>query len=132
MQSQLISTDISKVDQELNLDLSPKSEINTFQDSQWFNFYSNKTLNGFSQGNSNKRCGKHNDWPNRRWGHSSMVYNKSILIFGGRHSSRSLVNIFSFDFTSLSWCKLDALGQTPPARDSHSAVVVISNILLIV
>ena len=45
-----------------------------------------------------------------------------MIIFGGRHSQRSLSNIYSLDFTSLTWLKIEQIGMSPPARDSHSAI----------
>ena len=60
--------------------------------------------------------------PSKRWGHSVILYNKSMIIFGGRHLQRSLSNIYSLDFTTLTWSKIDP-GNPPPARDSHSAVI---------
>ena len=60
--------------------------------------------------------------PSKRWGHSVILYNKSMIIFGGRHLQRSLSNIYSFDFTTLTWSKIDP-ENPPPARDSHSAVI---------
>jgi hypothetical protein len=60
--------------------------------------------------------------PSKRWGHSVILYNRSMIIFGGRHLQRSLSNIYSLDFTSLTWTKIEPNGTPPPARDSHSAV----------
>ena len=59
----------------------------------------------------------------KRWGHSVIIHNNSMIIFGGRHSQRSLSNIYSLDFRTLSWTKVDQFGLSPPARDSHSAVL---------
>jgi hypothetical protein len=64
------------------------------------------------------------DYPSKRWGHISMNYKDSMLIFGGRHSQRSMVNIYSFDFFTMTWTKYEAFGGLPPARDSHSALIV--------
>ena len=61
--------------------------------------------------------------PSKRWGHSVILYNKSMIIFGGRHLQRSLSNIYSLDFTTLTWAKIDPNCNPPPARDSHSAVL---------
>ena len=61
--------------------------------------------------------------PSKRWGHSVILFNKSMIIFGGRHLQRSLSNIYALDFTTLSWSKIEPCGNPPPARDSHSAVI---------
>ena len=61
--------------------------------------------------------------PSKRWGHSVILYNKSMIIFGGHHLQRSLSNIYAFDFTTLTWSKIEPFGNPPPARDSHSAII---------
>lgn len=61
--------------------------------------------------------------PSKRWGHSVILFNKSMIIFGGRHLQRSLSNIYALDFTTLTWSKIEPCGNPPPARDSHSAVI---------
>lgn len=66
---------------------------------------------------------KGTEHPSKRWGHSVIIHNKSMVIFGGRHSQRTLSNIYSLDFRTLSWSKIDQIGASPPARDSHSAIL---------
>ena len=61
--------------------------------------------------------------PSKRWGHSVILFNKSMIIFGGRHLQRSLSNIYALDFTTLTWSKIEPCGNPPPARDSHSAII---------
>ena len=61
--------------------------------------------------------------PSKRWGHSAIIYNNSMIIFGGRHLQRSLSNIYSLDFSSLTWSKMEPIGSIPLGRDSHSAVL---------
>ena len=124
MQSQSISTDFIKVDENINMELSPRSKTDTFKDTVWFNLSPQKSGNNLIQSNGVKRGVRAYETPSKRWGHSSMINKQSMLIFGGRHSHRSLVNIYSLNFNSLSWTKVEPIGQTPPARDSHSALVV--------
>lgn len=111
----------SKNEVTIQIDLSPVYEQKVIQDPIWFNF--SKKLKEFQP--NGQRRGKSIDTPYKRWGHSSLLFKNAIVIFGGRHSTRSLVNIYAFDLENLFWYKLDALGQTPAARDSHSAVIVI-------
>ena len=61
--------------------------------------------------------------PSKRWGHSAIIYNNSMIIFGGRHLQRSLSNIYSLDFSSLTWSKMEPIGSIPLGRDSHTAVL---------
>ena len=61
--------------------------------------------------------------PSRRWGHSAIIYNNNMIIFGGRHLQRSLSNIYSLNFETLTWVKIEPAGNIPLARDSHSAVL---------
>ena len=71
---------------------------------------------------STRKTYRGSEHPSKRWGHSVIIYKNQMIIFGGRHSQRSLSNIYSLDFTSLTWLKIEQIGMSPPARDSHSAI----------
>ncbi len=101
--------------------LTQQIEPTQFSNAVWINYHHKKNLNSLSQ---SKNRSKNNDNPTKRWGHSSTIYNKQMIIFGGRQSTKSLANIYSFDFESNLWQKIETLGQTPPARDSHSTILV--------
>ena len=72
---------------------------------------------------SNRKTYSGTEHPLKRWGHSAVLYNNSMIIFGGRHSQRILSNIYSLDFATLSWSKIEPYSKTPQARDSHSAII---------
>ena len=72
---------------------------------------------------NNRKTYKGGEHPSKRWGHSVVLHNNNMIIFGGRHSQRILSNIYSLDFTTLLWSKIDPTGNSPPARDSHSAII---------
>ncbi len=117
----------SKNEESIQIDLEPILEDKKFSEAIWFNF--SKKPKGIQPNGQTK--GKSIDTPFKRWGHSSCLYKNSLIIFGGRHSTRSLVSIHAFDLENIFWYKIDALGQTPAARDSHSAVIVsFSNLLI--
>ena len=44
--------------------------------------------------------------PSKRWGHSAIIYNNSMIIFGGRHLQRGLSNIYIFSFKNFSKNKI--------------------------
>jgi hypothetical protein len=115
----------SRNEDSLYVDLSPVSENKLIREGAWF-LYNPKKQSSQQPGNTvgAKKLQKGQDLPQKRWGHSSVIYNKSMIIFGGRHSHRSLANLYSFDLVTNQWTKLEPLGQTPPARDSHSAIMV--------
>ena len=71
----------------------------------------------------NRKTYKGAEHPSKRWGHTVVLHNNNMVIFGGRHSQRILSNIYSLDFTTLSWSKIEPSGNSPPARDSHSAII---------
>jgi hypothetical protein len=89
---------------------------NNYQSSQDFPQFSIVSSN-------NRKTYKGPEHPSKRWGHSVVLHNNNMIIFGGRHSQRILSNIYSLDFTSLSWSKIEPCGNSPPARDSHSAII---------
>ena len=107
------------------IDLSPRMKEEIFKDAYWFVMNPKKSnLNSYNTSLSKKSI-KAVESPCKRWGHSSSVYNQSILIFGGRHSHRSLANIYSYNIQTLTWNKIEPLGQMLPARDSHSTIIVL-------
>ena len=98
-------------------ELNKKSiQKNNYQSSQDFPQFSIVSSN-------NRKTYKGPEHPSKRWGHSVVLHNNNMIIFGGRHSQRILSNIYSLDFTSLSWSKIEPCGNSPPARDSHSAII---------
>lgn len=123
MQSQSISSDSPKREDKQNMEQTSSSDSEMLKEAVWFNLAHQKNLVQAS-GSGPKRGPRPSDTPSKRWGHSCLIHDNSMLIFGGRHSHRSLVNIYSLDFRTLIWTKLEPLGQTPPARDSHSAILV--------
>ena len=72
---------------------------------------------------NNRKTYSGTEHPSKRWGHTVLIHNNHMIIFGGRHSMRILSNIYSLDFKTLNWSKLEPFGNSPPARDSHSAVL---------
>ena len=80
---------------------------------------------------NNRKTYRGNEHPSKRWGHSVCLHNNNMIIFGGRHSQRILSNIYSLDFSSLSWSKIEPFGNSPPARDSHSAIIYNNNDMII-
>ena len=108
---------------------SPKSNSNKNSDSHKKspNKNNNSPLKAFPQlsiiSSSKKKSYNGPGHPSKRWGHSAVLYNNSMIIFGGRHSHRILSNIYSLDFATLSWIKIEPYSKAPQARDSHSAVI---------
>ena len=99
----------------------PASASVLFGNSIWINYLKKKSSNPNS---FDKNRVKNLDYPSKRWGHSSTIYNKKMIIFGGRQSTKSLANIYSFDLDTNTWQKIDPIGHIPPARDSHSTILV--------
>ncbi|CAF0881963.1 unnamed protein product [Didymodactylos carnosus] len=62
--------------------------------------------------------------PNSRSGHSCVIYNDAMHIFGGLGEYRSN-ELFKFDFVSLTWTELKPTNEltVPSKRCKHSAVV---------
>ena len=104
-----------------HINKSPELNKKSFQKN---NYQSSQDFPQFSIVSSNNRkTYKGPEHPSKRWGHSVVLHNNNMIIFGGRHSQRILSNIYSLDFTSLSWSKIEPCGNSPPARDSHSAII---------
>ena len=104
-----------------HINKSPELNKKSFQKN---NYQSSQDFPQFSIVSSNNRkTYKGPEHPSKRWVHSVVLHNNNMIIFGGRHSQRILSNIYSLDFTSLSWSKIEPCGNSPPARDSHSAII---------
>ena len=108
---------------------SPKSNSNKNSDSHQKspNINNTSSLKAFPQlsiiSSSKRKTYTGPEHPSKRWGHSAVLYNNSMIIFGGRHSQRILSNIYSLDFATLSWTKIEPSSKAPQARDSHSAII---------
>ena len=103
--------------QDKNIENSKKSQPKN-------NCFSSQDFPQFSIISSNNRkTYRGAEHPSKRWGHTVVLHNNNMVIFGGRHSQRILSNIYSLDFTTLSWSKIEPSGNSPPARDSHSAII---------
>jgi N-acetylneuraminic acid mutarotase len=60
----------------------------------------------------------------RRTEHTSVVYNNSLIIFGGYSGNGYENSIMSFDFQTGQWVQLTTQGDSPSARSAHTASVV--------
>eukprot|EP00742_Colponemidia_sp_Colp-10_P007607 GILJ01008199.1.p1 GENE.GILJ01008199.1~~GILJ01008199.1.p1 ORF type:complete len:1333 (-),score=224.94 GILJ01008199.1:1192-5190(-) len=60
--------------------------------------------------------------PSKRWGHSAVVIENVMWVFGGS-GSKHFNDVRALDLGTLSWSKVQTNGPSPSPRDSHSAVV---------
>lgn len=61
--------------------------------------------------------------PYKRYGHTAVVYNDKIYIWGGRNDRASCSVVFCFDTVWHCWTAPPTTGDIPLARDGHTAVV---------
>ena len=61
--------------------------------------------------------------PYKRYGHTAVVYDDKIYIWGGRNDSASCGVLFCFDPMYHSWSAPKTVGEQPQARDGHTACV---------
>lgn len=71
-----------------------------------------------------RRNSHQQEHPSKRWGHSVNLNYLGMIIYGGRLNQRNISSIYSLDFRSLSWNKIEQIGTSPLARDCHSAITV--------
>jgi len=60
----------------------------------------------------------------RRTEHTAVVYNNSMVVFGGYSGNGYENSVMIFDFATQQWRQLVAQGEAPSARSAHTAVVV--------
>merc|ERR1712071_466365 len=62
--------------------------------------------------------------PYQRYGHTAVVYNDMVYVWGGRNDDSACNILFCFDTNTQCWSRPKVLGQVPGARDGHSACVI--------
>ncbi|CAN1784467.1 RING finger protein B, partial [Linum perenne] len=62
--------------------------------------------------------------PSQRWGHSSCYSNGALYIFGGCCGGQHLSDVQKLNMATMSWTTLETTGPNPGPRDSHSAVIL--------
>jgi len=83
-------------------------------DSQWFLKVSDP-----------KNAKKNKAEPSKRWGHSSVVSQDRLFIYGGAAYNSNFQNseiFYQLDLVNWNWSKLVPMGASPGVRDSHSCV----------
>ena len=69
--------------------------------------------------------------PLNRFGHSAVVYQNSMFIFGGWNGHDTMNDIFQYSFLSNYWYEIHRPGGTPPQpRYRHSTVICGSNLYI--
>ena len=61
--------------------------------------------------------------PPGRYGHTSVVVDDKLYVFGGQGQVGFLDDLWCFDFEKCSWQRVDAAGEPPAARTGHCACV---------
>jgi hypothetical protein len=62
--------------------------------------------------------------PSRRTGHSAVVHQDKLYIFGGTDGHYHYNDTWCFDSATLSWSELKCVGYIPAPREGHSACIV--------
>jgi hypothetical protein len=61
--------------------------------------------------------------PSGRWGSSSILYNKQMVMFGGRGSNSDFNDVWTLNLTSYAWTQLNTTGTKPSERYGHSSTL---------
>lgn len=70
------------------------------------------------------------DVPFKRYGHTVIVYNKKVYMWGGRNDEIYCNILFCFDTGTHKWSRPDVNGVIPCARDGHSACIIDNNMYI--
>eukprot|EP01028_Stygiella_incarcerata_P007472 TRINITY_DN30902_c0_g1_i1.p1 TRINITY_DN30902_c0_g1~~TRINITY_DN30902_c0_g1_i1.p1 ORF type:complete len:439 (-),score=88.81 TRINITY_DN30902_c0_g1_i1:169-1485(-) len=65
----------------------------------------------------------HGTAPSARWGHTSLVFEGAMYVFGGFGPSSCLDDINMFDLRTMMWSKLETRGPKPSPRYDHAAFI---------
>lgn len=66
--------------------------------------------------------------PKERDGHSCVVHNDSLVVFGGIQGSLGSYNVYNdthvFDLATKTWRELETVGDVPAGREGHASWVI--------
>ncbi len=70
--------------------------------------------------------------PQPRYGHSAILYQNSMIIFGGEdnETSESLSDVHLLDLETWTWMQPQVSGEIPPSRSFHTAILVQDSMLV--
>uniref|UniRef100_A0A8D8S3I2 Kelch domain-containing protein 3 n=1 Tax=Cacopsylla melanoneura TaxID=428564 RepID=A0A8D8S3I2_9HEMI len=77
-----------------------------------------------------KGCPQYSQTPYQRYGHSAVVHEGKIYIWGGRNDRFVCNQLFCFNCDTRQWSCPKVCGQIPEARDGHSACVYQGNMYI--
>lgn len=68
--------------------------------------------------------------PFQRYGHTAVVYNNNVYIWGGRNDEYGCNTLFCFNTETLTWSIPQVSGEIPRGKDGHSACVIGDNMYI--
>ncbi|GJP41613.1 hypothetical protein CLOM_g1265 [Closterium sp. NIES-68] len=69
--------------------------------------------------------------PQERWGHSAVVWDGKLVVFGGCFGAQHFSTVLALDLAALAWSPLSAHGCLPPPSDCHSATLLSHSRMLV-
>ncbi|KAF5312031.1 hypothetical protein D9619_002392 [Psilocybe cf. subviscida] len=64
------------------------------------------------------------DFPEPRTGHTCVVYQDTIMIFGGQDDKYHYNDTWALNTSTMQWSELTCIGYTPAPREGHSATII--------
>ncbi|CEM25889.1 unnamed protein product [Vitrella brassicaformis CCMP3155] len=61
--------------------------------------------------------------PENRFGHTAVVYENGMYVFGGWNGQNTLSDLYEYVFGTNEWIKVEPRGSAPKSRYRHSAVI---------
>ena len=96
---------------------SNSAESVTFNNAQWYVMCSEPKSHKKGRGG-----------PAKRWGHTTLVKDNQLLIYGGNGRNPKNVRhwqcVYELDLVDWEWSKLESENRPPAIRDSHSSLLV--------
>jgi hypothetical protein len=68
-------------------------------------------------------------YPNKRWGHTAVVHDGRLLLYGGNHTGVFKEGVFKIDCESLEGGTIN-FSDAPQARESHSCCLIGDNLYI--
>uniref|UniRef100_A0A0G4GFY8 RING-type domain-containing protein n=1 Tax=Chromera velia CCMP2878 TaxID=1169474 RepID=A0A0G4GFY8_9ALVE len=68
--------------------------------------------------------------PSGRFGHSAVIWENSMYVFGGWDGHDTLAELWEYMIPTNTWTKLDGRGNLPQSRYRHSAVAICGSVFI--
>eukprot|EP01080_Neovahlkampfia_damariscottae_P006507 gene6507-10515_t len=94
-------------------------------------FFINNDLFEISSLKDIKKVECSGDIPSERFGHSAVVYNSCMYVFGGQNEKTTNNELYELNFQTKKWTKIETEGDLPTIRTDHTCLIYKNSMIVI-